>query len=81
VKATQVPAVEEVDDLVREVIALVFVLFDRRDQITIPGREALEQLDEQAGDLDRVRRGAAIQVKELAGSAVSVADAPSPGAV
>ena len=57
-------AVEQVDDLARQPVALVLELLDL-PQVRAVRREVLEQLDELPGDADRVLRGALQEPEEL----------------
>src|SRR5205823_27469 len=55
--------VQQVDDLVGEPVALVLAVLDPPDQLRALW-EAVEQLDEQPGDLDGVRRRTVEQPEE-----------------
>ena len=53
------------DDLVREVVARVLELLDPADQLGAVLREALEELQAEPRDVDRVRRRAREELEEL----------------
>ena len=58
-------AVEQVDDLVREAVALVLGVLDvSRERVAVVGK-AFQQPHEQPRDLDVVLRGAVVEVVEL----------------
>src|SRR5206468_6249039 len=56
--------VEQIDELACQAVALVLELLDVAEQ-PVAAREFLQQLDEQAGDLDRIPGRAAVQDVEL----------------
>src|ERR671935_210047 len=58
-------AVEQVDELARQPVALVLQLLDVAEETAVLWK-LLEQPDEQARDLDRVPRGAAVENEEFA---------------
>src|ERR671923_298857 len=58
-------AVQEVDDLVREPVALVLELLDVPHPLLRPVERVRQKVDERPGDCDRVRRGLVVEVEEL----------------
>ena len=58
--------IQEVDDLVREAVALVLELLDVADLGVRSARKFLEQLDQRVCDRDDIRGGAVVEGEELA---------------